>query len=188
MPSPELALSAERSSMDRSPLMREAVLIYLDDLYRFAVRLTRDAGQANEVVQECALRAIEGRNRLVQNPRSWLFKTLYHIFIDHRRKRALRGMYEEEFSGEDTEPESAANPLPDVMVVEDVRAAVESLPPQFRAVVWLSDAEGFVLREIAEILDCPLGTVASRLARGREELRQRLSAYGPQGRDRHDLR
>jgi RNA polymerase sigma-70 factor, ECF subfamily len=185
---PELVVSTEESSTNRSPLVRESVLVYLDELYRFALRLTRDAGQANELVQECALRALEWQNRVVRNPRSWLFQTLYHIFVDHRRKRMLRGAYAEEFSGEERETESAVNSLPNVMAVEDVRTAVEGLPPQFRAVVWLSDAEGFALREVAEILECPLGTVASRLARGRQELRQRLSAYGPQGRDRHDLR
>ena len=55
------------------------------------------------------------------------------------------------------------------------------MPEEFRAAVWLSDAECLRLREIAEILDCPLGTVASRLTRGRQELRRLLSAYGPQG-------
>ena len=64
---------------------------------------------------------------------------------------------------------------------DHVRSAVESLPEGFRAAVWLSDAEQFPLRDIAEILGCPLGTVASRLARGRQELRRLLSAYGPQG-------
>jgi len=74
-----------------------------------------------------------------------------------------------------------ADPLPSLMTAEDVRKAVDNLPDAFRAVVWLSDAERVRLREIAEILDCPLGTVASRLARGRQELRRLLSAYGPQG-------
>jgi RNA polymerase sigma-70 factor, ECF subfamily len=188
MPRPELVVSIEKSSTNCGSLVREAVLVYLDELYRFALRLTRDAGQANELVQECALRGLQGQNRIVQNPRSWLFQTLYHIFVDHGRKRVLRGAYAEEFPGEDIEAGVAVSPLPDVMAVEDVRTALESLPPQFRAVVWLSDAEGFALREVAEILECPLGTVASRLARGRQELRQRLCAYGPQGRDRHDLR
>ncbi len=188
IPRPEMAVSAEKPSTNPGSLVREAVLVYLDDLFRFALRLTRNAGDADDLVQECVLRALEGQNRVVRNPRAWLFQTLYHAFVDHHRKQLLRGPYEEELSGESTQAGAAVNPLPAAMAAEDVRAAVESLPPQFRAVVWLSDAEGFLLREVAEILECPLGTVASRLARGRQELRQRLSAYDPQGRDSHDLR
>ncbi len=71
--------------------------------------------------------------------------------------------------------------MPALITAEDVRKAVNNLPEAFRAVVWLSDAERVRLREIAEILDCPLGTVASRLVRGRQELRRLLSSYGRQG-------
>jgi RNA polymerase sigma-70 factor (ECF subfamily) len=81
----------------------------------------------------------------------------------------------------ESELEGVVDPVPSLIALEDVRNAVESLPEGFRAVVWLSDAEQFPLREIAEILGCPLGTVASRLARGRQELRRLLSAYGPPG-------
>jgi RNA polymerase sigma-70 factor (ECF subfamily) len=155
------------------------MLIYLDDLYRFSLHLTRDAEHAVELVQECALRALKCQDTAIREPRSWLFQTLYHTFVDHYRKGLLRGTYEEDF--EETHAGTMVDTLPGVIAMEDVRSAVENLPWQFRAVVWLSDAEKVSLREIAEILDCPLGTVASRLARGRQELRRLLSTYAPKG-------
>jgi RNA polymerase sigma-70 factor, ECF subfamily len=181
MPGPALIVGIQKARKAKVPLVREAILAYLDELYRFALHLTRDAERAGELVQECALRALRGQNAVTRDPRSWLFQTLYHIFIDHYRKGVLRGPYDEDFSCEEIQEGAVADPLPGVIAREDVQNAVEKLPLAFRAVVWLSDAEDLPLREVAQILDCPLGTVASRLARGRRELRRLLSTYAPQG-------
>jgi RNA polymerase sigma-70 factor (ECF subfamily) len=143
--------------------------------------MTRYTEDSQELVQECVLRALKGQNTVVRDPRNWLFQTLYHTFVDHYRKGVLRATLDEDSSGEGAEAESIVDPLLSVIAMEDVRNAVENLPEGLRAVVWLSDAEQLRLREIAEILGCPLGTVASRLARGRQELRRLLSAYGPLG-------
>jgi RNA polymerase sigma-70 factor, ECF subfamily len=181
MPGPGLIVGIRKDWKGNGALVREAILTNLDDLYRFALHLTRDAEHANELVQECALRALKAQNTVFRDPRSWLFQTLYHTFVDHYRKRGSRGTYEEDLSGEETETESIADLLPSVIAREDVQNAVEKLPLAFRAVVWLSDAEDVPLREIAEILGCPLGTVASRLTRGRQELRRLLSIYARRG-------
>ncbi len=151
----------------------------LDRLYRFAIRLTRNAAEAQDLTQEAAARAWERQNSGVQNWRAWLFQTLYHAFISSHRHRKRWGE-----TGIDLEEEKAgtqwlADLLPAVITAGDVRRAIEALPEELRAVVWLSDAEELRLREIAQILEWPIGTVASRLWRARVELRKSLSAYGP---------
>jgi RNA polymerase sigma-70 factor, ECF subfamily len=178
MPRPGLVVSIEKARTGQGTVVREAILAYLDELYRFALRLTRRADDAQELVQECVLRALKAQDTVVRDRRNWLFQTLYHTFVDRYRRGACRETPDED--SDQTKLESVMDPVPSLIALEDVRNAVESLPERCRAVVWLSDGEQFRLREIAQILGCPLGTVASRLARGRQELRRLLSAYGPQ--------
>ncbi|MGH7839748.1 MAG: sigma factor-like helix-turn-helix DNA-binding protein, partial [Candidatus Binataceae bacterium] len=116
----------------------------------------------------------------VQNWRAWLFQTLYHLFISSRRHRRRWNISGDGNSETEILEESGLR-FPTVIATEDVRRAIEALPQELRTVVWLSDAEEFRLREISQILDCPIGTVASRLWRARQELRKFLSAYGPLG-------
>ncbi len=160
--------------------VRDAVPAHVDELYRFALRLTRNADGARDIVHESVLRALKHEG-MVRDPRAWLFQIVYRTFISHRRKDERRGTTDENSWRDEAELESGVDPLPVLITAEDVRKAVNNLPEPFRAVVWLSDAERVRLREIADILNCPLGTVASRLARGRQELRRLLSSYGSQG-------
>lgn len=156
----------------------DAILAHLDALYRFALRLTRNHHDAQELTQETVLRAWERKQTITTNARAWLFQTLYHTFVSGRRhfSRWKQGVDEDS----DTERlEEGGNPLPTAIATEDVRRAIEALPEELRVVVWLSDAEELRLREIAQILGWPIGTVASRLWRARQELRKFLSAYGP---------
>lgn len=151
----------------------------LDGLYRFALRLTRDASEAQDLTQEAAARAWERQNRGVQNWRPWLFQTLYHVFINSHRHRKRWADADIDLEEEEAGTQRLADLLSAVITTEDVRRAIEALPEELRAVVWLSDAEELHLREIAQILEWPIGTVASRLWRARLELRKSLSAYGP---------
>jgi RNA polymerase sigma-70 factor (ECF subfamily) len=160
--------------------VRDAVPAHVDELYRFALRLTRNADGARDIVHESVLRALQHES-VVRDPQAWLFQIIYRTFISHRRDEQRRGTPDENAWCDETEPASLVDPLPALITTEDVRRAVDTLPETFRAMVWLGDAERVRLREIAEILDCPLGTVASRLARGRQEVRRLLSSYGPQG-------
>lgn len=178
MSRPGLVISMKKARADRSTDIRKAILTHLDELYRFALRLTRDAERARELIQEGVLKTLKAENMNISEPRNWLFQTLYHAFVDLYRKGSHRTTYGGDSFFEEKEAESIVDPLPSVIAMEDVRNAMEELPEEFRAVVWLSDAEEVPLREIAVILDCPLGTVASRLARGRQELRRLLSDYG----------
>ncbi len=178
MPKFGVVVSIDKARAARSAPVREAILGHLDGLYRFALRLTRDAQLARELTQESALRALERQESITYDLRAWLFQTLYHTFVSHYRRSSLEERITEDPSEIGTWQERFSNPIPDFVAVEDVRRAIEALPPELRTVVWLSDAEEFRLREIAEILGRPVGTVASRLWRARQELRRLLSAYG----------
>lgn len=175
MPKLGVVVAIDRARAPRALPPKDAILGHLDGLYRFALRLTRNRGLAEELTQESALRALQQKKGAVRNLRAWLFRTLYHAFVSHYR-RGCR----EEYDPPQAEAELIlSNPLPTFVALEDVRKAIESLPYELRSVVWLSDAEEFHLREIAEILGLPEGTVASRLWRARQELRRLLAAYGP---------
>lgn len=158
-----------------------AVTRHLDDLYRFALHMTHDRDRAQELTQECILRALENRWRIAKNPKAWLFRTLYNAFVSEYRRRLSHKEFDDPGEPFELESENLRDPLPEFIAVRDVRTAIESLPEDLRAVIWLSDAEEFRLWEIAQILDLPPGTVASKLFRARQELRRLLSAYGPLG-------
>lgn len=157
--------------------LADALQANLDGLYRFALRLAGNSDEARDLVQEASVRAWERRDTGVQNWRAWLFQTLYHSFISSKR-HTTRWPEQQIDDFDTTEACVSGDPLPALIAAEDVNRALQSLPENLRMVVWLSDAEEFRLREIAVILDCPLGTVASRLARARDALRVQLSAYG----------
>jgi len=157
----------------------EAVAVpHLNDLYRTAVHLVRDRTQAHDLVQEAYLQAWKAFHRFDPgtNCRAWLFKILLNE-VRHYRRRWFntKTVPEAEHSFEETlafEP-----PVPEDIQDEDVLAALDELPREFREVVLLSDVQEFAYREIAEMLGIPVGTVMSRLSRGRKQLRIKLANY-----------
>ena len=169
----------ENAAASRTLSVEGAVARYLDEFYRFALHMTRDPDRARELTQECIFRALKNRARITKNAKAWLFRTLYNAFVSEYRQRLSHKTFDDQTEALVSESEILRDPLPKFIAVQDVRTAIESLPEDLRAVIWLSDAEEFRLREIAEILELPLGTVASKLFRARQELRQLLSAYGP---------
>jgi len=171
--------SIENSAPRRTFTVEEAVTRCLDELFRFALHMTRDPDRARELTQECILRALQNRGRITKNPKAWLFQTLYNAFVSEYRRQLSHKTFHDSTEAFIPESEILRNSLPEFIAVRDVRTAIEGLPEDLRAVIWLSDAEEFRLREIAEILELPLGTVASKLFRARQELRRSLSAYGP---------
>lgn len=177
MPKQGVVVSIKKARRAEATSVGDAIVGHLDGLYRFALRMTRDAEHARDLTQESVLRALKRRGTIVRNLRAWLFRTLYHTFVSHYRHGLHPEIWNENWPADEANLQSFTNPLPAAIAVQDVRTAIEALPEELRAVVWLSDAEEFRLREIAEILDCPLGTVASRLSRARQELRRLLSAY-----------
>jgi RNA polymerase sigma-70 factor (ECF subfamily) len=162
---------------------------HLDPLYAAALRLTRNEGDAEDLVQDTYLRAYRFFDRFERgtNIKAWLFKILTNTFINRYRRSVKerttiedeRDTVHERFMSRDVS-EASTNPEQyffDRLLSDDVLAAIDALPVDFRMVVILADLQEFSYKEIAEILDCPVGTVMSRLFRGRKLLQKSLLSY-----------
>jgi RNA polymerase sigma-70 factor, ECF subfamily len=162
---------------------------YMPSLYSAALRMTRNAADAEDLVQETYLRAYRGFESFEQgtNLKAWLYRILTNTFINRYRAAQRRPDETDLDEVEDfylyrrlgglegaRASRSAEDELLDVLTESEVREAVEYLPEQFRLAVLLADVEGFSYKEIAEILDIPIGTVMSRLHRGRKLLQKWL--------------
>ncbi len=159
----------------------------LDGLYRAALRYTRDASAAEDLVHDTVVRVLRFRDRFAPgtNFRAWIFTILTHTFI-HKYRRAKRER--ELLSGttrQDVEAQLASestraaalkpeHSYMDQLLSDEVVAALDALPEEFRTVIVLCDIEGLSYKEIAEAVDCPVGTVMSRLYRGRRQLEASL--------------
>jgi len=148
---------------------------HLNDIYRTAYRLVGDATQAQDVAQEVYLQAWKSFHRFQPgtNCRAWLFKILFHCVNHYRRSRFRWSLLKEneEFLESNL---TAPPPIPDRLTDEDILGAMDCIPGDFRAVILMVDIEEFSYKEAAEILAIPIGTVMSRLNRGRKLLRERL--------------
>ena len=153
-------------------------LVYLDELFRVARRVMGDAAAAEDVVQETCLRAWQAFDRFEPgtNCRAWLYKILFRTISGRRRELARElAMFDDQRLDDSRLPAHAGAAPPDAHQIQEAFAA---LPLAFAAVIQLVDVEGLSYREVADALDVPVGTVMSRLHRGRRQLRQRL-APGP---------
>ena len=173
--------------MAADPFETEA-LSFLDALYRTALRMTRSEAEAEDLVQETYIRAFRFRHQFTPgtNLKAWLFRILTNTFINQYRRKAARPDTTELDDVEesilyrhmrDVSPGSAS-PDPEAELIDntlssEVKDALEALPEKFRTTLLL-DVEGFSYKEIAELLDIPIGTVMSRLHRGRKFLQKRL--------------
>jgi RNA polymerase sigma-70 factor (ECF subfamily) len=157
---------------------------YLDGLYSYALVLTRNHAEAEDLVQETYFRAIRGLRRLLppKDVKSWLFTILRNVWLNQLRK--LRNG--PQVVGIETDNGAADNVVePSIdsyhryvskIKVEQVRTAIQKLPEDFREVILLREYEDLSYQEIASVMDCPVGTVMSRLARARAKLRELLFA------------
>ncbi len=165
-----------RVATQRLTEFESVALPHLTDLYRTATRALGDTTRAEDVIQEVFLQAWKSFHRFEQgtNCRAWLFKILFNTIHHYRRKwfnlRFIR-------DGDDLLEGTAAAPppMPEKITDQEILDALEQVPPDFRAVVILADVEEFAYKEIANILGIPIGTVMSRLSRGRKLLRERLA-------------
>ncbi len=157
----------------RPEIFEEDLLPHLDALYGLAMRLTRDADDAADLLQDTALRAFERFGQLRERgaARAWLVRILTTTFLNHYAARHAEELEPRDEQALDETPETA---LLRQCEREEVEAALRDLPETFRLTVLLADVEELPLREIASICRCPVGTAASRLARGRRMLRERL--------------
>jgi len=162
---------------------------HIDGLYSYAVVLTRNHAEAEDLVQETYVRAIPamGGLRPNSNTKAWLFTILRNIWFNQLRKRR-RDLPSVQTDTEDGPVDNLVNPGKDSyeiyvgkVEVRRVRAAIAQLPLDFREVILLREFEELSYQEIASLLDCPPGTVMSRLARARTKLRVLLSSTSAEG-------
>lgn len=154
---------------------REA-MPHRNDLYRTAVRLMGDRARAEDVVQEVYLQAWKSFHRFEAgtNCRAWLFKILFHC-ANHQRRKWFRFPLLKEAQDFRESHLAYAPPVPEHLSDQDILAALDRIPAEFRAVVLLVDVEEFAYKDAAEIVGSPIGTVMSRLSRGRRLLREQLA-------------
>lgn len=150
---------------------------HIDDLYRTAKRLTRDENQAEDLVQETYMQAWKSfaNYELGTNCRAWLYKILFNKFEHHRRKLYTQSKYFQEADELVFELSAARTPVPEHLTDREVISALDKLPEHYRSVVLLADVHEFDYKEVAQILDIPMGTVMSRLNRARTQLKKSLA-------------
>ena len=172
---------------ERAARFEAEALGYIDSLYRTALRLTRNPADAEDLVQDTYLKAFRSADRFAPgtNLRAWLFTILHNTARNRARDRArdvVRADSEAVDRVAEVWPASAdgAGATPESLLLRDtldpdLQLALDALPDAFRQAVWLRDVEEFSYAEIAEMLSIPVGTVMSRLSRGRRMLFERLA-------------
>ena len=158
-------------------------LTHADALYRTALRVTRNAADADDLVQDTYLKAFRSAARFEHgsNLRAWLFTILMNTWRNSRRDAGRDPLAVATEIVEYGEPPQAAAVSPETRLIREtlapaLQAALDNLPEAFREAVWLRDVEEFTYAEIAAMLEIPLGTVMSRISRGRRQLYEALTA------------
>ena len=167
----------------------DEALPHLDALYSFGLKMTGDSDQADDLVQETFLRAFRFWDKFEKgtNSKSWLFSIMKNTFINEYRKTSrepskvdyddIQNFYEN-IKSDEVKTQHSQEDAFSTLLDDEVSDAITKLPEDFRTVIILSDIEGFSYEEIADFVDCPVGTVRSRLHRARKMLYATLHEYG----------
>ncbi len=187
--------AADSRNPARDPFATE-ILTHLDHLYRVAIHLVRNVDEAKDCVQETCTRALSSQGQFLpgSNMKAWLTRILYNFFYDsyarNKRTVATEDLVDGTDSADFWEAYGGDGPGPEVQILDrelgaKIGIALKGIPEEFRAPILLVDMGDLTYAEAAEILSCPIGTVRSRLSRGRRLLQKQLSGYlGRTGSDR----
>ena len=183
-------MSLAENMPDRAARFEHEVVPFMRQLYPAALRMTRNSSDAEDLVQETLVKAYAAFHQFRPGTslRAWLHKILANTFINTYRKKRREPFQAAVGTFEDNLP-AAAGPLHPAHSAEaealerladsDILSALRDLPEKFKVAIYLADIEGYPYNEIAQIMGTPVGTVMSRIHRGRAKLRRKLAAYAP---------
>lgn len=177
-----------REEVQKQEDFEEEIIPHLDAMYNFALRLTSDPSDAEDLVQDTIVKAFRFFSSYEKgtNAKAWLFRILKNSYINNYRRKSKQpnqvdydevSTFYETIRAERTDTSDLEDKMFRDLIDDDISNALDELPEDFRTVVLLCDVEGFTYEEIANMLDVPIGTIRSRLHRGRNLLKAQLMEY-----------
>jgi RNA polymerase sigma-70 factor (ECF subfamily) len=177
-----------RQELKKQEDFNDEIIPHLDALYNFGLRLTADPNDAEDLVQDTIVKAYRFFSSYEKgtNAKAWLFRILKNSYINNYRKKSKKpsevdydevASFYESIRAERTETSDLEDKMFRDLIDDDLSKALNSIPEDFRTVVLLCDVEDFTYEEIANMLDVPIGTIRSRLHRGRNLLKAQLMDY-----------